>query len=278
MQEIWLTARGRALHCLLAESERDAPTVVFVHGLCGHASLFEPFVAALSDEGLNVLALDLQGHGRSEGRRGHVPFEQALANIGEVVGYASQRSGRAVGLCGSGLGGILSFYAAMPDDRVAAVACHTAADLRALLGFERRKRQRALAWLVGKTARRAEHVAPLARLPVRVLFPLVDFFEDEARLTEWRADADSTWWYTLETLTSTFVTPDDKPAVEAMTKPLFVVAGEEDRVVPLAAQEDLCALVPDAELSVLGGAGHMIPLEHTAETAARAGGWLRKVL
>jgi pimeloyl-ACP methyl ester carboxylesterase len=278
MKELWLTARGRALHCLDASEDAGAPTVVFVHGLCASATRFAPFVAALADEGVNVIALDLQGHGMSEGRRGHIPFEQALANIGEVVGFAAQRAGRSVGLCGSGLGGILAFYAAMADDRVSAVACHTAADLRTITGYDGRFRRRALAWLVGKTARRAEHVAPLVRLPVRALFPPRDFFEDEAVLDEWRRDPRAVWWYTLETLTTTFVSPDDKPAVEAMAKPVYVVTGEADPVVPLAAQQDLVARVPDAELSVIGGAGHMIPIEHTAETAARAGGWLRKVL
>ena len=284
MRDLWLTSRGAALHCALYESEPGAPAVVFVHGLGGSAAFFSSlvpgadFLSALADEGLTVFALDLRGHGLSEGRRGHAPFELAIADIHEAVGFARERTGGPVALAGSGIGGTLALYAAIGDDRVTAVASHTAIDLRSITLFEPRARWRVLAWLMGRTARRAQHVAPLVRLPLRALFPPRDFFEDRDNVKRWLRLARAPHWYTLDTFVSTFLTPDAKPAIEALTKPLLVVTGEHDRVVPLAGQEDLVARIGDAELSVIAGAGHMIPLEHLSETAARMGGWLRKVL
>jgi pimeloyl-ACP methyl ester carboxylesterase len=284
MRNAFVTWRANALRIVVRESaERGAPAVVFCHGIgmsASHYATLVPgadFLAALRDEGLNVMALDFQGHGLSGGRAGHLPFRDALGNIREAVSYALERFGGApVGLAGSGLGGFLALYAALEDDRVGGVACHTIADLRDVSSFEPRARRRALAYLVGR-ARRFDAAAPFVRLPVRAVLPMHDFFEDEDNLARWRASKRATRRYTLDSLVSLFLTPDDKPSLESVTTPVFAIAGEMDKVVPLAGQQEAAARA-GAELYVVGGAGHMLPLEHLKETAPRMGAWLRKVL
>jgi len=283
MSESWVTSRHVALHLSIREAGPSSPVVIFVHGLGMSATSFErlipgtDFLAALCDEGLTVVGLDLQGHGLSEGRRGHIPYRAALDNIGEVVSFVSERFDAPIGVAGSGLGSFLALYAALEDDRIGAVACHTIADLRGIGAFELRARGRLLASLVGR-ARRLGSALPLARVPLRALYPPSDAFEDPAYARRWARDPRSVRSYTLDSIVSIFLTPDDKPAFEALTKPVFVVTGERDRIVPLAGQEEAVARLSDAELFVLGGAGHMLPLEHRSQTAPRMGGWLRKVL
>jgi alpha-beta hydrolase superfamily lysophospholipase len=47
--------------------------IVLVHGLGDHSGRYEAFGRAMAGFGMSTFAADLRGHGRSEGRRGHVP-------------------------------------------------------------------------------------------------------------------------------------------------------------------------------------------------------------
>jgi len=283
MQELWVTSRNVAWHLSVRDAGPGAPVVVFVHGMGMSSTAFErlvpgiDFLGALHDEGLTVIGLDLQGHGLSEGRRGHLPFRAALDNISEAVGYAAERFQSPIAMAGSGLGAFLAVYSALEDDRISAVACHTIADLRGIGAFELRARGRLMASLVGR-ARRVGAALPLIRVPLRALYPPADMFEDPEGARRWTRDARAVRSYTIDSVVSTFLTPDDKPSLEAITKPVYVITGDEDPVVPLAGQEEAVAHLSEGELFVLSGAGHMLPLEHCSQTAPRIGGWLRKVL
>lgn len=53
-------------------SEPPQAMVVLVHGLGGHSGLFREAIEYLVPQGYEVYALDLRGHGRSPGQRGHI--------------------------------------------------------------------------------------------------------------------------------------------------------------------------------------------------------------
>lgn len=63
--------------------EADAPTVVLVHGWGGNGSQLAAFVAPLVASGLQVLAVDLPGHGRAAGWIASLP--QWAKALGEMV-------------------------------------------------------------------------------------------------------------------------------------------------------------------------------------------------
>jgi pimeloyl-ACP methyl ester carboxylesterase len=282
-RDAWITSRNLGLRLTIRDAGSGAPVVVFVHSIGMYGGSFGgaiggvDFLGALCDEGLTVVALDLQGHGMSEGRRGHVPFLSAMQNISETVGFVAERFGGSIGIAGSGLGAFLALYAALEDERIAAAACHTIADLRSIDAFEPRMRGRVVASLAGRV-RRLDAVAPFIRVPLRALYSPAYVFEDDKNLAHWRADKRSVWSYSFDTLASIFLSPDEKPALEALDKPVYVITGDSDRVVPLAGQEEAVARLGNAELFVLGGAGHMLPLEHCGQTAPRMAEFLRKVL
>jgi alpha-beta hydrolase superfamily lysophospholipase len=57
-------------------------SLLVVHGLSEHSGRYEEFGHALAESGINVYALDLRGHGASEGRRGHVErFDHYLQDL-----------------------------------------------------------------------------------------------------------------------------------------------------------------------------------------------------
>jgi alpha-beta hydrolase superfamily lysophospholipase len=72
------------LHLYYRAWETDQPTagLIVVHGLADHSGRFETFGQRMASNGINVYALDLRGHGASEGRRGHTDrFDSFLQDV-----------------------------------------------------------------------------------------------------------------------------------------------------------------------------------------------------
>jgi lysophospholipase len=73
MVEGWIEGEdGPKLFTRTWEAGPGAPSVGIVHGLGDHSGRWERVGRTLQKEGFNAYALDLPGHGRSEGKRGHV--------------------------------------------------------------------------------------------------------------------------------------------------------------------------------------------------------------
>lgn len=84
----------------------DGPRhVLLVHGLAEHMGRYEHVVAALNEAGWSVTAVELRGHGESEGKRGHVDrWEQYLD---DVRAAAATIDGPVV-LLGHSMGGLVA--------------------------------------------------------------------------------------------------------------------------------------------------------------------------
>ena len=52
-------------------SEDGANTILIVHGLGEHSGRYEHWAELFTEKGFNVIAMDLRGHGKSVGKRGH---------------------------------------------------------------------------------------------------------------------------------------------------------------------------------------------------------------
>jgi len=61
-----------------------------------------------------------------------------------------------------------------------------------------------------------------------------------------------------------------------VTVPTLLVAAANDQITPLAAEQRLATLFPDAELEVIDGVGHLIHYEKPAEAAAHIDGFLAR--
>lgn len=108
-----MTADGIELP-LYRWSTASAPraTVALVHGLAEHAGRYAALAQRLNDAGIELLAIDLRGHGRAPGRRAWVErFDDYLHDADALVGVAS-RSGAPLFLMGHSMGGaIAALYA-----------------------------------------------------------------------------------------------------------------------------------------------------------------------
>jgi len=123
--ERWIQVEGGpTLFTRAWEAEPGAPSVGIVHGLGDHSGRWERVGRVLQSRGFNAYALDLPGHGRSEGRRGHVrswdDYRKALsAWMDQVCLLGPERN---CALLGHSLGALIALdWANQNPDRVDAL-------------------------------------------------------------------------------------------------------------------------------------------------------------
>ncbi len=89
--------------------------LVLVHGGGEHSGRYAELARRLVQAGYTVEALDLPGHGRSPGVRGHIQqFEEYLTVLAAVIEQCAQRcAGKRPILLGHSLGGLISTYYAV---------------------------------------------------------------------------------------------------------------------------------------------------------------------
>jgi alpha-beta hydrolase superfamily lysophospholipase len=90
-------------------SARPAPGVVLVHMLGRSKDEWAPFADRLQNAGLNVLAIDLRGHGRSGGNGGELPAmaSDVRAAAGWLAAHQSVRP-HPIAIVGASLGANLA--------------------------------------------------------------------------------------------------------------------------------------------------------------------------
>lgn len=87
---------------------------LITHGLAEHSECYHPLAKALAEDGWQVVAWDLRGHGRSEGKRGYVhQFEDYIQDLASVVRLAQSQSptNQKIILFGHSMGGLVSIRA-----------------------------------------------------------------------------------------------------------------------------------------------------------------------
>ena len=89
-------------------------TFVIVHGLGEHGGRYQHLAEWFAPLGATVYAMDLRGHGRSGGQRGHAPsLSLILDDIEAVVRRAGEESGAPLVLIGHSFGGLLAIAYAL---------------------------------------------------------------------------------------------------------------------------------------------------------------------
>jgi pimeloyl-ACP methyl ester carboxylesterase len=68
--------------------------------------------------------------------------------------------------------------------------------------------------------------------------------------------------------------PDARPLLPTIRCPAMVMVGRQDRWSPLAQHEEIAALIPHAELSVVEESGHMSPVEQPEQVSNALLRWL----
>ncbi len=166
MEEVSLTVQGTALHAQWHAPKKAKRAAILLHGFNSDLRELGELPAYLAAHDIGALAVDLRGHGRSQGERGRIDLERALEDFDAALAWIRQRLGRVpVALIGHSLGGALALGITARRGEVAAVVtAHPVDCLMDELGAV----ERAAYHVVGRRAqRRAAKGKTTGRLPRR---------------------------------------------------------------------------------------------------------------
>lgn len=105
----WKAPDGVRFYAVEWKPPRPQAAALLVHGLGEHCRRYDHVAAAFCAEGVALLSFDHRGHGRSEGKRGHIPgFEKAMDDIDHFLAELAARfSGLPHFLYGHSMGGAM---------------------------------------------------------------------------------------------------------------------------------------------------------------------------
>ena len=272
------------LHLTIYERGTQAPSLIFIHGMSMHAGAYATtipnanFLAALSAQGFNVIGLDLQGHGRSGGTRGLFTYHELMGNIKCTVDYVTERYNDRIGITGTSMGGVLSFYAAIEDSRIKSVVCHNVVDLRDVRPIFYLKRHFLLLPLLKFLKPFASFLTWLS-IPIIAYIKPKDVFDKKENFQHIVKDPFMTWAYRFSSWISVFYYPDDKPAIETQKAPVRIIDGAQDKIFPVAYTRTFYErLQCQKDFVVVPGTKHMLLVEHINIAVPLIAEWFNQTL
>jgi 3-oxoadipate enol-lactonase len=246
---------------LWIERQGDGVPVVYIHGLGGSGSVWEPQVRALG-AGFRSIRIDLNGSGRSTPRP-PVSFDGWVADIDAALDAEHVKKAHFVG---HSLGTrIVQYFAARHPDRAASmtligVSRPDPARKQAVLDRARKVRESGMESVADLIIKNALAEATLRDQPAVVAC---------VREMLMRQDPEG---YALTCEASTSGEPVEPSAFDG---PVLLVAGREDKVSPLAVSESFSTQAKRAELRVIEQCGHWHTLEKPNAVSEALGQFLR---
>jgi 2-succinyl-6-hydroxy-2,4-cyclohexadiene-1-carboxylate synthase len=226
-------------------------TVVFLHGFAGTGRAWDPVVGRLDPERYTALAPDLRGHGTARDAR-PISFE---ACVGDILATAPSR----FTLCGYSLGGRIALHVALavPErvERLVLVATTAGIDDAVERAARGASDERLAAFAESATIE-----AFAERWTAQPLFAGTP--PEAARL--WREDMLRNDPHGLAAVLRSLgakTMPALWDRLSELTMPAVVMAGERDAKYVALARDRLVPALPDAELTIVPGAGHGLPRE-----------------
>lgn len=260
-----LTVDGKAVFAATGGRAFDPaqPSVIFVHGSGMDRTVWALQTRYVAHHGHNVFAIDLPGHGKSEG-----PALESIELIGDWLGRFITAAGVAKAvLVGHSMGAIAVLEcAAQHPDKVAALGLLGVAPkmpvhpdlLAAAAADDHRAFELVTDWGHGAPAHLGGHKAPglwMLGAGERVL----------------ERSAAGVLHRDLEACNAYQGAPD---AAAKITCPTLVVMGDEDKMTPAKAGAKLVGAIAGARAVTIPGSGHMMMIEKPDATLDALRGFL----
>jgi pimeloyl-ACP methyl ester carboxylesterase len=244
---------GHRVH-YLAEGPANGPVVVLVHGLGASAEHWSNLAPYLAQSGFRVYIPDLIGYGRSEQP---ADFSYSVRDeAAVVVGFMDALDLKQVELGGWSMGGwIAALVAAEHPERVSRLMLFDSAGLNVPPTFD-------TSLFIPSTAAQLDQLKALLSpqpqpIPAFIARDILRNF----RLNGW----------VVERALATMLTAQDvvDNVLPQLKMPVLLVWGSLDRVTPLNDGDIMHRLIPQSQLDVFAGCGHMAPAECSAEVGPK---------
>ena len=252
--------QGRRVHYLI-EGPANGQAVVLVHGLGGRAEDWRNLAPYLAKAGFRVYMPDLPGYGRSERPADFSYSVRDEASV--VIGFMDALGLKQVDLGGWSMGGwIVQIIANEAPGRVARLMLFDSAGIYAVPDWDTQLFMPANVEQVGQLEALLMPHPP--NMPGFVARDILRLSIEHRRVVQ-RAMA--------AMLTGRDVTDNMLPE---MKMPVLILWGAEDRITPLNLAEKMHRLVPQSELDVVAGCGHLAPVQCAGEIGPRVAAFLQQ--
>lgn len=241
----------------------DAPPLVLIHGIHGHAHAWDE-LSSVMQERFHVLALDMRGHGDSEwASDGDYEGQTLLADLAAFIERLQLKN---VTLVGESLGGIVAFaYAAMNPALVNALAV---VDVGPEINPE------GLQEIRQSASTRPTEFAHLGQALMwsrrEVLVPMGDAIAHRLRYNLKETEGGRlTWKYDprVDSVTSSSGSEGDALMWQlwsAIKCPTLILRGDNSKLLTEEAVEKMLAACPSATLRTVPDAGHAVMVDNQA--------------
>jgi pimeloyl-ACP methyl ester carboxylesterase len=264
-----------------------APTVVLVHGLGGSHLNWDLFAPLLRPHA-RVLAVDLPGFGRSEpGDRRTTVHD----NVQVLDRFLREVAGTPVVLVGNSMGGMISILqAAASPETVNGLVLLDAAVPGPRRSMDPLVAVTFVAYSIPRVGERFLSLRRKRSTPLRQVRDMLRLcgvdpdalpahtIDRSITLIEQRQDVpgmDRAFLSAARSLVRLLVDPRGyRQAMAAVTAPVLMVQGDQDRLVPVAAARDIAARQPGWQYLELPGVGHVPQLQVPEQLATEVIAWL----
>lgn len=244
----------------------DGPAVVLIHGHPFNRGMWAPQLAALRDR-FRVIAPDLRGYGDSPVTPGTVTMAQLAADVSHLLDRKGLATAAVAGLSMGGLV-VMELAGAQPDrwwayGFIATTAARiTPQERAARLASAQTLDEQGMKPVAEEMSARLFGPSPDPELTASIMaMMLATSPAGAAAAVRGRAER-----------------PDYQPTLTTLRAPALVCTGDRDSYSTAEITRELAGCLPDPEVVLLAGAGHMPNLEQPAAFNRHLRGFLSRAL
>lgn len=256
------------LHCELYQYAPEAPTIIFIPGIGTYSQLYCELLSRMSDQGFNLVSIDIRGHGCSGGRRGGYKVSEVVADVRQLLDRLQQRFDGPFGLFGCSLGARLGLAVAEQENRIVALLCHTLflaempPDIWHLMGWN--------------SLYFSNLFTPQMKINLRLFVDIDNLLKHNPMGKYADRDPVLVWDYPVYTLHSIYSYPSSILR-QPLALPSAIITGDKDQILSLGYARNLInRSVQPFELIVIKDGSHMLPFDHIEETLEASCDWFER--
>ncbi|MBB4826118.1 alpha-beta hydrolase superfamily lysophospholipase [Sporosarcina luteola] len=270
----WLQRNDAPNLYLTSTKKGSLKTIILVPGIGWHAGFYVQLMNRLEEEGYRVIAVDLRGHGRSEGQRGQHLYEELIEDVKDVVEYVVRNYEGDVYLFGTSFGASIAYYAAINTPHIKGLILNNAWDLNNLPSTINKKR------IFTMLNKHSENPNRLIALPIIMGAKMSwSLFDNKLRFLGLLKDKLWHRKWSVQSWKSFLQYKADPSSIQNFNLPTLVLTGDQDGMLPLEYTQSVFhdLATSNKELKIIKNAGHMIMLEYLDESVPIVSKWVKSI-